>query len=285
MPRAATVLLLAAIGALAAQAIWRAIDSGRPPPVTVESRTGWYAPAGAHDGSPLSPLTDLPVFGTLALAAPQTPVLAPETALRLRLLGLVAYDSPGQGRAIIAEEGGPERVYAVGDPVSGGQARLHRIHADRVILERDRSFETLRLPLADTTALVAAPSENWRSAFETGLDPGYETGFAGEESEGKPQRPTRDPGLMVLETRRVVRDGGLRGLQVRNTENGRSFRQMGIEPGDVIMAINGFPASRVRLNQAGVEHLLSSGLLEFVLERDGEMRQVSIDPVALRGGD
>ena len=54
----------------------------------------------------------------------------------------MAISSGGQGRALIAEGSATEKVYKVGDSLSGG-AILHEVLADKVILKRGGRFETL----------------------------------------------------------------------------------------------------------------------------------------------
>jgi len=70
---------------------------------------------------------------------------APETRLKLTLRGVFASEDSSGGRAIVGDPQGKEENYAVGDPLPGG-AKLSEIYPDRIILERNGRFETLRLP-------------------------------------------------------------------------------------------------------------------------------------------
>ena len=57
--------------------------------------------------------------------------------------GTIATQDPKHGVAIISD-GGPSKVYSVGDNVSG--ATLHSVYLDHVILDRAGVLETLLLP-------------------------------------------------------------------------------------------------------------------------------------------
>jgi len=59
------------------------------------------------------------------------------------LAGTIATEDPKRGVAIISD-GGPAKVYSVGDNVGG--ATLHSVYLDHVILDRGGVLETLLLP-------------------------------------------------------------------------------------------------------------------------------------------
>lgn len=69
----------------------------------------------------------------------------PETKLRLTLTGVSASSDTKSARALIE---GPDRnteSYAIGDTVPGN-ATLHEVHPDRVVLSRGGKLETLGFP-------------------------------------------------------------------------------------------------------------------------------------------
>ena len=268
LPRAVSLLLLVAVGVMAAQLTWQVLAPDLRPPVTVEVRAVEVAPApGVGQESPLAKVADLPLFGVLGTRPTAEPVVAPDTRLRLRLIGLVAGDAPEQGRAIIAESGSPERLYAVGDAVGGGQARLHQIHADRVILERDGSFETLRLPRADGSTPGAPPGA-------APVRPAPDAAPAGTADVPRIQRSAwlEDPErlLQAVRARPVIRDGILHGLEVHPTRNAREFQQAGLRPGDVIVSVNGLPLSAIEDTDRLLQDLAGQLRVDLVVERDGQ---------------
>ena len=281
LPRAVSLLLLAGTGVMAAQITWQVLAPDLRPAATVEIPVTEPAPpAPDTQESPLAGVAEVPLFGVPGVRGVPEPVAAPDTRLRLRLVGLVAGDTPDQGRAIIAESGSPERLYAVGDALGGGQARLHQIHADRVILERGGSYETLRLPRADGSA----PGRTAASPDQHGIDP--------RRSEVVPVPPPQrtdipsiqrsewldDPDrlLQVVRARPVIRDGNLHGLEVRPTRNARQFEQAGLRPGDVITSVNGVPLSAIDDPDRLFEDLAAQTQVSIVVERDGQPLPLTI---------
>ena len=276
LPRAATLLLVVAAGVMAAQLTWQILAPDVRPPVTVDIPAPDPTPvAPAAQESPLARVAEVPLFGVLGVRAAPEPVVAPDTRLRLRLIGLVAGDTPDQGRAIIAESGSPERLYGIGDPVGGGQARLHQIHPDRVILERDGNYETLRLPRADGTT-AATPGTAPARSVPTAATPPTSDEPRIERSEWL-QDPERL--LQTVRARPVIQGGVLHGLEVHPTRNARQFQQAGLRPGDVITSVNGMPLSAIDDTDRLFADLSGQMRVDIVVERDGQALPISIQLV------
>ncbi len=64
--------------------------------------------------------------------------------------------------AIIAEKGGDEKVYMIGDEVQRG-LQLNAVYADRVVFRRGGRLEELRLPRADESAAAPARARTTRT--------------------------------------------------------------------------------------------------------------------------
>ncbi|MFO8154040.1 type II secretion system protein GspC [Thioalkalivibrio sp.] len=274
LPRALTLLLIVAAGVMAAQLTWQVLAPDVRPPVTADISTAEVAPSEpVSQESPLARVAEMPLFGELGERATPEPVVAPETRLRLRLLGLFAGDAPEQGKAIIAERDSPEQLYGIGDTIAGGQARLHRIHPDRVILERDGAYETLWLPRADGTTNGtgdAAPPARATPAANT----------SGDADEPRIQRSEwlEDPErlLQAVRARPVMQNGALHGLEVRPTRNARQFQQAGLRPGDVITSVNGMPLSSIEDTDQLLADLAGQSQVSIVVEREGQALPLSI---------
>lgn len=85
------------------------------------------------------------LFGELQKTVPKPAAQvkdAPDTRLNLKLSGVLSSSNPVLARAIIGDNSGVEKAYAVGDELPGN-AVLREIHADRVILETRGRLETL----------------------------------------------------------------------------------------------------------------------------------------------
>jgi len=78
----------------------------------------------------------------------------PLSSANLVLTGTIASQDPKHGIAIISD-GGPAKVYSVGDNVNG--ASLHSVYLDHVILDRAGALETLQLPRLLTGSRPAPP--------------------------------------------------------------------------------------------------------------------------------
>jgi general secretion pathway protein C len=265
LPRAVGLLLLVAAGALAARVTWQIVEPDVRPPVTQAIEAAPVTPAapGAVE-SPLAAVADLPLFGVLGASTAPPVTAAPETRLRLRLVGLAAGDTPGQGHAIIAESGSPERLYAVGDTIAG-QARLHEVHADRVILERGGSLETLRLPRSDASPAAAASAPT-RAVPSADLPRVQRSEWLDD-----PEKL-----LQSVQGRPIIRDGALYGLEVRPVRNARQFQQAGLQPGDVITSVNGMPLASIEAPENLFEELAAQSQVGIVVERGGEALPLTI---------
>jgi len=108
------------------------------------------APAAGSGGEPgerqqVSRIIDAHLFGRPGEAAPEPVVRAPETRLRINLMGLVASSDQAMARAIIDVEGSRTRSYAVGQTIEGTDASVHTVEAQRVLLKRGEAIESLSL--------------------------------------------------------------------------------------------------------------------------------------------
>src|SRR5258708_7673075 len=91
------------------------------------------APRAQQTGLDIQGVVSAPLFG---IAAPdpsaQDPANAPQSTANLVLAGTIATQDPKRGVAIISD-GGPSKVYSVGDNVGG--ASLHSVYLDHVSLD------------------------------------------------------------------------------------------------------------------------------------------------------
>lgn len=70
---------------------------------------------------------------------------APETKLRLNLMGLIASANGTLARAMIAVDGSTVKPYSVGQTIEGTEASVHAVEKARVLLERSNAIESLSL--------------------------------------------------------------------------------------------------------------------------------------------
>jgi general secretion pathway protein C len=273
--RLAIWLPLAVLGALASYLLWPLLLPQSPEIVALDTqpppRSGGADPE--HEpASPLPVLGDIPLFGIAPAGSELASLPLPGTRLDLRLVGVVAGGSTGQDRAIIAEGGIREGIYRVGDWVSGGDVRLHQILADRVILQRGEGYEALHLPRELRGSGTTTPG-SWEETA-----PPQSSDDAGGMEPGPTLARPLDGERLLTQTRRVNRDGRVYGLEVRRDGTTQRFAwRTALRPGDVILSVNGVPAATIRARRVSHTDLLADGRMDLIVERNGEVRQISID--------
>jgi len=149
----------------------------------------------------------------------------------VRVSGIVASAEPGCSSAIFEVEQ-RRRVAGVGEVVFGG--RVTSIEADRVTLDFGSGDVELRLAgavVAGAPPPVAAPLQGR----------GEEAPVAHIERAEVDRRLKVEMSRILSETQlRAVREGGaVRGLAVVRLPAGTLLTEVGLEPGDVILEVNG----------------------------------------------
>jgi general secretion pathway protein C len=195
----------------------------------------------------------------------KTVVEAPETRLKLTLRGVFASEDSTGGRAIVGDPKGKEENYAVGDPLPGG-AKLSEIYPDRIILERNGRFETLRLPKEVTQS--RAPNAPDRSASRAGSSAGSSKAAAFQKYRTEIKR---NPASFMnyVKAAPYREDGKFVGFKLQPGRQPDAFNQLGLQSGDIVTAING-----VQIDSP------SSGMKAMRALGEGD----SVDVTLLRGG-
>jgi len=193
------------------------------------------------------------VFGEAGADKPAQKVAAveaPETSLKLTLRGVFASDDPKDARAIIGDPRGQEKHYAVGDPLPGG-AKLSEIYPDRIILERNGRYETLRLPRELTSSVVRGNGSTVQSPATSSAS-NRAAAFNRYRSELR-QNPAAFLNY-VRATPHRGNDGKFMGFQLRPGPKRGALKELGLQPGDIVTAINGVqidsPAKGMKAMQA-----------------------------------
>jgi general secretion pathway protein C len=150
---ATTLVGLALVTAMSVSLAWQSADwlrLLRTPAKTTET--------SAHSAQITAQPTEIgQLFGTSS-AANDSP--APNTTLRLTLLGSFVHADPQRSSAIIRSEGSSAQRYTINSEISSG-VRLHAVAADRVELLRNGRRESLSFPISNsaTSSLQSSTSE------------------------------------------------------------------------------------------------------------------------------
>lgn len=198
------------------------------------------------------------IYQSQSVAPVQTD--APETKLNLVLKGLLAASPMTHASAIIAlGKNGKEDIYGIGDRVSS--ATVKEIHTDRVILERNGRFETLRLPKEfSQNTLIETSSRN--------------------------NLPPSTPGEMLSDIRQKIlknptsfgdyaipipynQNGKLRGYRLQPQGDSTLFNQLGLDPKDVIIKLNGIDLNNPNNGLQAIRKLQNAKQVDITVLRNG----------------
>lgn len=202
------------------------------------------------------------LFGTAPEQQQPTAQNAPETSLDLTLLGVAAGTNGAPSRAIIVSGGSVQNTYPVGATLPGG-AVIRAILPDRVVLAHNGRLENLRLPVAGTSLLAANMS------FAAGTTPAPASLSAAQVRRQLEQHPQRLSEFMRL--RPQVHNGRLRGYRVFPGQYPELFRQTGLQPGDIVIRVDGINLDNPRDSMRAITRLHAAhGPVDLVVVRHGK---------------
>lgn len=265
-PSIVTVILAIVIAAQLAALVWRMLE--------VPDDDGTLA---APDVAPPTPAVDVAaivnahLFGVAAESG--DPNDAPATSANLALTGTLAGREPEHGWAIIGASGQTARVYATGAVLPGG-SKLFAVYPDRVILERGGARESLLLPRLSGGAAGYVPQ---RAAAMSG-DAATDGSLADNVRQLLVQNP--QAGSELLRPQPVFAGGSLRGYRVYPGRNRAQFAGLGLQPGDLVLAVNGSALDDPNRGLETLRGIGQGGAVTLSIERGGQQQQITIDPSA-----
>jgi general secretion pathway protein C len=236
-----------------------------PQPVLTAS-----APSAPRTGLDIQSVVSAHLFGVATVdPSAQDPANAPQTSANLVLTGTIATSDPKRGVAIISD-GGPSKVYSVGDTVGG--ASLHSVYLDHVILDRSGALETLLLPRLMGPGMKGAPLVR----RPTGADP-----HTAAVVDNIRRMVQQDPGLLDQVMRTVPSydsaAGKLRGFRAYPGRNRQIFNKLGLKPGDLVTAINGTALDDPQRSQDVFNTIQTSDRVTVTIERSGQKQDITLN--------
>jgi len=284
------VALVLALADLVRQGFPELQDAGKPALSATETRAG---PAfQAHAAAPGRPsLALLSLFDAGRPALAEGPDFAgdalPETGLDLTLKGIIARRDSDRKLALIAQGGGKEEVYWLGDRIAG--AEIVGIEARRVVLLRDNIRETLTLEEAKLRK--DAGNGRRQAARVAGAPRPREQAQVGSSNWGVTRlserqrvvaRATLDQHLgslpsLLRQAKAVpyLSNGEPAGFRVVGIDKGSVFEDLGLRQEDVIVAVNGVSVRNIQEALAAYNSFRSAEAVRLDLLRGG--REVSLD--------
>jgi general secretion pathway protein C len=212
---------------------------------------------------------------------------APETDLALQLRGVWA-DLDGQGVAFIAAEETGESAYRVGDEVSPGVS-LKAVRADHVMLDRGGRIESLRLSdqaaPAGNTAARQSPAQRGPAAGNRPAPPASAALFvppAGSNAPGGSWSALQGGAVDPAEIARnvsvlpVMEGGKLIGVRVSGGRDAALMSRFGLQPTDIVTAVNGQPLTDISRGREMIDQLRDSREVTVSVRRDGKMQDIKV---------
>ena len=275
LPTVAMVVLTVLAARLAAQFVWLWIPEPeaarwKPAPVAATGNT-----ASAPKGPDAQLIASAHLFGDYQAPADANLAnidKAPDTRLNLTLLGILAADQDKGSRALIADGGGEEKPYSVGDKVPGG-VNLQSIFPDRVILSRNGQLEVLRLdkdkPLSSLQAANNGP------AIPSSTVGDETTEMLAKVREQLLQDPSKAADYIRVQPANV--NGEQRGYRIYPGRDRALFNNAGLRPGDIVTSLNGTPLADPAQALQMLADVSQATSLNLTIERGGVQQTVVVN--------
>ena len=195
-------------------------------------------------------------------------IRAPETKLNLELQGVFITDSESRSTAIIGEKNKNGELYSIGDKLPGN-ATLASVFEDYVLIRRGTRME--KLLFSDSRFRAVAGTEGQtddRLQRRISPIPGSEegSGAASRLSEYRDRLRNNPQGTLNEIGITAVSDGEARGYRV-GSDARSAIRQAGLQPGDVILSVNGRPVGMVTRDSALIEQVMASSRVRVEVRR------------------
>jgi general secretion pathway protein C len=265
LPQALTVVLVIAIAWQLVQLTWLLLER-RAPADSGDIAMAPAPPTATRKGIDVQAIATAHLFGQ-AQAEQAAPEDAPPSQANLVLAGVFAANDPTKGLAMIGESPQSAKVYAVGSVVRPG-TKLHSVYLDRVILDRNGQLETLALPRPSTAGIIT------RSAAVVPPRPGGSQ-FADNIRRIAETNPTAF--AEIVRPQPVFANGVQRGYRVYPGRNRQQFAKLGLQPGDLVLSINGTPLDDPQRGMEIFNTIGTSDRVSVTVERNGQSQELTLN--------
>jgi general secretion pathway protein C len=281
LPAAASILFAVLIAYVLVTMVW--LFLGRTEQLTeieVLLPPGATAQASNRSEEYANRVKQLHLFGQAELSQA---IVAPDTQLNLKLLGILAIGTEG-GMAIIGS-GNNEEAYTVGDTVPGN-VTLKAVYLNYVLLESGRGLETLRLP-EEAGSYIEFKAEPRQQTFNnTGAgaeQPSTGAGSFAAPAENPPagnSAPTlrdirrefiRNPASLAEYAQAEPVDNG---YKLTFTQENPVIQRIGLQTGDVVTSVNGIPLDKPENGVRALRKLMKARELQLTVIRNGQEQQL-----------
>jgi hypothetical protein len=198
--------------------------------------------------------------GSLPAVLPGTDSSASKVPLPLILVRTELGRNAREGRAFMGTAPDNPQTYTAGAILANG-ARIAEIYNDHIVLERD----------GKRSKLYIDGKKNGKSASDL-------LTVGGQPQQIKPAVATyRDVLTDYIRPSPVYEGDRIKGYQVYPGQRGGIFSQLGLQNGDVILALNDQPFFDPQQAQASFKQLTDGQALVATVERKGKVERISLD--------
>ncbi|MGL5947593.1 MAG: type II secretion system protein GspC [Aeromonas sp.] len=253
-------VLLLILAQQCASLTWHLIAMSTPAKPTIWVPALAQGQAGQPARLQLDKLNQLALFGNVEKKKvqkvdAQAATDAPQTRLKAELHGVLASTNPSKSIAIIAMSG-KQASYGIDEVITGTQARIREMYSDRIIIDHAGRDETLMLdgekyakPQTKPSASKAAPKAD------------------------KPSAENLDDYLTIAP---AWVNGVIVGYRLNPGRNPALFEQIGLEPNDLAVRIDGLDLRDQKQAMQVMQQLTSKTELTVTVERQGQQLDLSI---------
>jgi type II secretion system protein C len=304
-PDYTSFLLVILGGFLLARLTWMLFPSDLPP-LLAAGDTGMVnstTPAKSNLGDTLA---GYHLFGVYqADTGKPAPTNIQNTQLALKLQGV--YAPPNNSGYAVIEENAQQKAYAAGETIGSSGAVLEQILADHVLLRRNGLLEKLALPKSELSgggnaaaagfvdnAPVDMPTTDFTQPTPEIMPPPEM--FTPSEGAVPPPLPEEAPPmepaaaepaanlgnfresvmnnnmrlLEVASPQPYERDGKFLGFQLSPGSNVAMFNQLGLQPGDIVTAVNGTALENPAVAMRVLQEAATANQVNLNITRNGQ---------------
>jgi general secretion pathway protein C len=273
LPRALTIVMVLLVSYFAAKLTWDVIVPlfwKKTPLTQTATKISVTNPGLASTAkADYTFISELHLFGYTPVVKKQpkaTPQVAPVTKTRLTLHGIFVFSGPKDGAAIIGEAGKNQRFYRTGDKIQKDM-ELVEVRNDHVLLLRNGRFETLRFP-----GLKKLPTSQKAKTQPAAQDSAVDVKEYRQLFQKHPEKIAEHFDIMP-----VFENGVLKGYRVKPQSNRSLYDELGLQPDDLLVAVNGIPLNdRSQLSEV-IAEISSAELLTVNLLRNKKQETLLLD--------
>ena len=278
---ATSILLVVLMSLTVAHTVLFFIETMTRPVIILDSTTA----SSSAITQPTFKVSSLELFGRLEVAdtLPQT-IDAPETKLNLELQGIFIAQNVKLSTAIVAQKNKTGELFAIGDRLPGN-ATLAAVFEDHVLIRRGTRVEKLLFSdskfqfASDRSPASTSPRSGGGISDTTRSHLGSAKNSISDKNESNNNSINNSPINTYQEKLRSDLQGTLSKAGITPVSTGESngykvgadaqgaIKQAGLQPGDVILSINGKPVGVASNDSALMAQVMASSRVRVEVRR------------------